>query len=311
MPDVVLVHIGCTTGPIITSSRPPELFLHCVQQYFTFNDGALYILTDRENIPYLPKHDKVIPVALEDYHSNKIGRFHAVYEHGVRDFWTACATRFMYLENFLQKNNLCNICHFDNDVLVYFNLADYRDTFQRLYPKLAITPESPQRASAIFMYIDGYEALARMTDFFIEELEQHGEYGLAEMYGTNVMNEMLLISAYEREHKEGLVYLPIIPFGKHSLGYDAFEAIFDPGSWGEVVDGTRKGKTVGWHAPGAYISQLLKQHPSYTVIWETENDLKCPYLKHDGKLTKINNLHIHTKNLAAFVSKQTVGGSNA
>lgn len=302
MPDVVLVHIGCTSGPFVTTFRPPEWLWHCVQQYFTFNDGPIYILTDRENIPYLPKHDKIVPAALEDYHSSKIGRFHAVYEHGMRDFWTAAATRFFCLESFMQDNDLRHICHFDNDVLVYFNLADYHDTFQRLYPKLAITPESPQRASAIFMYIDGYEALARMTDFYIGELEQHGEFGLAEMYGTNVMNEMLLTAGYGRKHKEGLAYLPIIPFGKHSLGCDAFEAIFDPGSWGEVVDGTRKGKSVGHHAPGAYVAQWLKENLG-SVIWETENGLKCPYLSYDGRLVKINNLHIHSKNLRKFLSR--------
>lgn len=305
MPDSVLVHVGCTSGPFVTTFRPPEWMWHCVQQYFTFNDGNLYILTDRENIPYLPKHDKVIPAALEDYHSDKIHRFHAVYEHGIRDFWTVCATRFIYLERFLQNNDLQHVCHFDNDVLLYFNIADYQDAFQRFCPGLAITPESPRKVSAIFMYIDNYKALAGMTDFFIEELERHSESGLKKMYNTDVIVEMLLIAAYARKEGGRVTYLPIIPFGEHSLGLDEFGAIFDPGSWGEVVDGTRQGKLVGHHSPLAYIAQLLREHPGYTVVWRTENGLRCPCLSHDGNLAKINNLHIHTKNLSAFMSKQT------
>ncbi len=302
MPDMVLVHIGCTSGPFITTTRPPAWLEDTVKQYFTFNNDNLYIMTDEENIPYLPQHSKVIPVVLEDYYSDKIDRFHAVYEHAPRDFWTICATRFMYLENFMRDNDLKHIYHADNDVLIYFNLAESHNTFQRLYPGIAITPESPYKASALFMYIDNYKALAGLTDFFIEELERHGESGLMKKHSTDVIHEMLLISAYSRKYKDRVKDLPILPFGGQSVGIDEFGAIFDPGSWGEVVDGTRLGKSVGHHAPNAYVSLFLKEHPGY-VVWRKDDGLWCPYLNCNGRLTKINSLHMHSKNLSSFLSK--------
>jgi len=275
-----------------------------VQQYFAFNDGDLYILTDRENIQYLPKHDRVIPAALEDYYSDKIDRFHNAYEHGIRNFWTVVATRFIYLENFLRNNGLQNIYHFDNDVLLYFDLAEHHDTFQRLCSEIAITPENSIQASGGFMYFDGYKALARMTNFFVEELEQHGEGGLREKYGINVITEMVLINEYKRRYKDRVLYLPIAPFGEGSSGFNEFESIFDPVSWGQFLDGTPHGDPPPFCVPRACIGRMLIANPDYTIVWKTENGLRCPYLSYDGNLAKFNNLHIHSKNLAAFMSRK-------
>lgn len=302
MPDSILVHVGCISGPFITTSRPPEWLEHLVQQYFIFNDGNLYILTDRENICYLPQHDKVIPCALEDYYSDKISRFHAVYNHAAQDYWTVVATRFIYLENFLRENDLRHVYHFDNDVLLYFNIAEYHDTFQCLYPELAITPESPKQAAGGFMYIDGYRALTRLTDFFIGELRRHGESGLAKKYGIDIITEMVLIVAYKREYEKRVSYLPTTPFGETSSGFSEFGAIFDSVSWGQFIDGTRHGDPPPFHLPWTYVGRMLMANPNYAVVWKTENGLRYPYFNHNGNLVKFNTLHIHSKNLAAFMS---------
>ena len=298
----VLVHIGCTTGPHITTTRPPGWLEHTVKQYFTFNDGDLYILTDRDNIPYLP--DGVIPVAIEDYHSEKIDQFNALYEHETQDFWTAAATRFFYLENFMRENDLQNVVHFDNDVLIYFNIAEYLNAFQSLYPGIGVTPESPIKSPAGFMYINDYQSLERMTDFFIEQLERYGEVGLRELYDTDTLTEMTLIVDFKKKYPEFIADLPIVPQDQYA---DEFEAIFDPLSWGEYVDGTRLGKKIGHHSPGAYIVEWLDKNPNSAVTWKLEEDLWCPYLSCAGELTKINNLHMHSKNLSSFLS---VSGPN-
>lgn len=304
MPKSVMVHIGCTSGPYITTSRPPEWLAYAVEQYFTFNDSELYILTDQENIPYLPKHSGLVPVAIESYYSDKIDRFHAVYKCAPRDFWTVAATRLIYLENFMRENNLRHIYHFENDVLLYFNITEYHSVFRRLYPSVAITPEGPQKVLTGFIYIDNYEALADMTEFFVEMLEQYGEDGLREKYGVITVHEMLLMAEYGKGHKDCVAYLPIIPFGEHSQGFNEFGAIFDPISWGELVDGTREGGRPGSRFPRSYIGQIVVENPDYAIVWRIQNGLWCPYFSYDGNLAKINNLHIHSKNLMAFMSKR-------
>ncbi len=301
MPSV-LVHIGCLTGPHITTTHPPKWLEYCVQQYFLFNDEPLYIMTDRDNIQYLPK--TVIPLALEDYHFTKIDRFYALYDHAPKDFWMAAAVRFFYLEEVMRRNNLQNVCHFDNDVMLYCSISDHLGTFKAFYPGLAITPESPVKSPAGFVYINNYQSLGCMTDFFIEQLERYGEVGLREMYDTDVLTEMTLIVDFKKKYPEIISDLPIIP---QDQCVNEFGAIFDPLSWGELVDGTRLGKKVGHHSPGAYVVEWLKENPNSSVVWRLEEDLWCPYLSCNGELTKINNLHTHSKNLANFLSK---GGPN-
>ena len=294
---VILCHIGCLTGPHITSFRPPSWLKSCVKQYFLHNDDDLYVMTDAENIPYLP--EEVIPIALEDYHSDAIDRFQVAYGHEVQDFWTVAATRFFYIANFMRVNDLQNVSHFDNDVLIYFDITEYVDTFQRFYPGIGITPENSAKSPAGFVFINSHTALDHMTDFFVSQLEHHGEVGLREIYGTDTIHEMLLIVDFKNRFPEFITDLPTTPEDQY---VNKFEAIFDPLSWGEYVDGTRLGKKVGHHSPGAYIVEWLKENPNSSVVWRVEDNLWCPYLSCNGKLTKINNLHLHSKNLANFMS---------
>ena len=297
--NIVLFHTGCFGAHIYQHPDGPNLPSHldaCIKQYQLFNDAPIYFLTDAQNFPDLAKYDQVIPVAIQDYASDKIARFNALYDRGPRDFWTVAITRLMYIENFSAAHGLQHICHFENDVLIYFNLEDYHHIFGRLYPSLAVTPCGPLICSTGFMYIDNAQSLADMTDFFIETLEQLGLEGTKKRYGLNMVTEMGLLKAYGTERGERLGLLPILPFGAHSQHYEDFDAIFDPASWGQLVGGTRT------EGPGAkpddhYIGQLLLSHPGYGVRWRTEGGLRIPYFVYDDNWVKINNLHIHSKNL--------------
>ncbi len=299
-PKSVLIHIGCS-GPFISSRRPPDYLEYCIRQYFTFNKGDLYILTDRENIPYLPRHDQVYPVALEDYASDKVARFNALYNYAPRNFWTVAATRLIYLEAFLRENDLEHVYHFENDVLVYFDIAEHHHVFKQLYNhNIAMPPGGPTKTMTGFVYIDNYQALERMTEFFIETLAALGVQGTQRKYTLDMVHEMSLAAVYRKEKgADYLAHLPILPFGKHSENFDKFNAVFDPAGWGQFVGGTR---TEGPGAKCLYIGDVLEQNPAYAVAWEVEDGLRCPYFSYGGNLVKINNLHIHSKNLSAFMS---------
>jgi hypothetical protein len=116
-----------------------------------------------------------------------------------------------------------------------------------------------------------------------------------------MVNEMTLMRIYSKEYPELMKFLPILPFGDYSENYDEFNSLFDPASYGQYVGGTMNG------VPGAkpqdhYIGRLLEQHPDYTVVWKQEKQGRVPYFKYDGQEVKINNLHIHSKNLNLYVS---------
>lgn len=296
----ILVHIGCT-GPYIDGTRPPAHLTACIDQYRLFNTGDLHILTDRENLSHLPQRNGVYHHAIEDYHSDKVNRLESLYNFGPREFWTVAVTRFIYMENFLRKNDLRHVYHFENDVLIYFNIREHEHIFKRLYKGLAITPGGPWVSMTGFLYIDSYIALEHMTAFFTETLERLGAKGTMARYGLYGIEEMQLMYAYGVEH--GMGKLPILPFGEHSQNFDDFDAIFDPATWGQYVGGTRTAGP-GIKPQNHYIGVILNEYPECDVVWSVDSaGRRFPLFHCNAELVKINNLHIHSKNMHLYMSK--------
>lgn len=308
--SAILVHIGCT-GPYIDSTQPPAHMFDCIEQYKLFNDSDLFILTNKENLKYFASHhlftDNVSVFAIEDFHSPKISEFERLYNFGPREFWTVTFTRLMYIENFMRMQGLCHVCEFANDVLVYFNISDYASTFHDLYPGLAITPCGPQHVLDGFMYIHTWEALAHMTDFFVDRLRTLGIGGIIRERKYDMVNEMTMMHYYVEKHRDRVGFLPIMPFGEYSTGVDRFNAVFDPATWGQYVGGSRT-DSPGMKPQNHYIGVMLNDNPSYDVVWGVHIDtgtLYVPFFSYDGKLVKINNLHIHSKNTKLYMSNRS------
>lgn len=300
--NVVLVHIGAS-GPFIDSTELPDYFGDCVEQFSLFNDGRIYVLTDRKNIIKLKEYPQVIPLDIKNYYSGKVSQLCSVYDFPEKHFWTVSMTRFIYLETLMRTHDLQHVYHFENDVLIYFNISKFHHVFKQLYHNIALTPGAPTKNMTGFMYIDNYRALEHMTDFFIDTLAKLGADGMCKKYNCDMAHEMSLMMAYNKEKGSGrMAYLPILPFGEFSQNFDKFNAIFDPAGWGQFVGGSRY-EGPGVKPPKQYIGRLLRENPQYGVEWKVEDGLRFPYFNHNGNLVKINNLHIHSKNLKAFISR--------
>ena len=293
--DLIMFHSGC--------SLPG--YLECTfKQIRLFNpEITIHFLTDKEYMQdTLFAEFNITAVDKDDYYSNKIERIEALYERKPNDFWTITTTRLFYFENYIREKKLVDVFHFENDVLIYFNIEDYYYCF-KIFDRLAITTGGPDKCMTGFLYIRNAESLELMNDFFIDALRTYGKQGTMKIYGLDMINEMTLMRAYQIE--KGSLYLaklPTIPFGDESRFYKLFKSIFDPASWGQYIGGTL-GEGPGAKPEDHYIGQLLIANPSYDVIWKLdEQGRKFPYFKYDNNEVKINNLHIHSKNLSKYVS---------
>jgi len=296
MENLVLFHTG-TELP---------LFLNVTfAQIRAFNPEAeVYFLTDKQHLKNtLFDNYNIHALNKDDFYSDKIHLFEKNYKYAPDNFWSLTATRLIYIEKFMLDCGLENMYHFDNDVLLYYNLCKYHEHFKRLYAHIAITPGGPNENIAGFIFIKTGKSLADMTQFFVDTLQTYG-MGAGAKYHVGLICEMRLMKIYEIEKgKEFLGHLPVLPFGKHSENYSEFNAIFDSASWGQFVGGTHKGKTPGAKTASQYVGQLLREHPEYAVIWTKDNeDRKIPYFKYDNNEVKINNLHIHSKQLSKYRS---------
>ena len=285
----------------------PSFIKFGLHQIRTFNpDINIYFLTDTKILnDNIFKDYNIIPIDKNNYYSDKIKEYEMYYNYGTSSFWTLAATRLIYIENFMKENNLEDVYHFENDVLLYFKIEDFHQKFKELYKNIAITTGGPDKTMTGFMYIKNYESMSNMTQFFIDTLKTYGINGTMMKYGMDMVHEMSLMKFYGIEKGSYfLENLPILPFGDFSINFDKFNSIFDPATWGQFVGGTRT------DGPGAkpldhYIGRLLTQNVDWKVEWQIENGLKIPYFNYDGKkMVKINNLHIHSKNLDLYVSKK-------
>jgi len=276
--------------------------MDCIEQYRLFNSDDLFILTDRENLRYLPRHKGIHHFAIEDYHSDKVSRLESLLHFGPKHFWTVATTRFVYIENFMYHHNLCCIYSFPNDVLIYFDINQSQQVFKRLYGDLAITPCSPHQTIDGFMYIDNWTSLSHMTDFFVRLITRLGRDSIKKVYGHGMVNEMSLMKIYADRQPGRVGDLPILPTDEF---FSDFNAIFDPASWGQFVGGTR-GQGPGFKSSMHYVGRVLIEHPEYEVVWK----LGVPWLVYGNRLVRINNLHIHSKNTHLYRSDVKGGVDN-
>jgi len=264
----------------------------------------VYFLTDKELLSKdIFKKYNIIALDKDDFYSDKIKQFESKFNYNSNNFWTLAATRLVYIENFLKEYNLEDVYHFENDVLLYYNLEEHHEKFKEFYKNIAITTGGPDKTMTGFVFIKSYKSLERMTQYFIDILNQYGISGTIQKYKMDMVHEMSLMKIYNLEKGDDYIYdLPILPFGDYSKHFNDFNSIFDPATWGQYVGGTRV------EGPGAkpqdhYIGILLNANLTWTVTWKNENNLKVPYFNKDGELIKINNLHIHSKNLKLYISE--------
>jgi hypothetical protein len=288
--DTVMFHTG----------KFPSFLEYNFRQFRLFNPFAnVYFITDKQHLnnTVFKKYD-ILPFDKELYYSDKVRQFEVLFNYGANDFWTVTATRFIYIENFMRESNLMNIYHFENDVLIYYDLRDHDERFKSLYDNMAITIGGEIVAMTGFMFIKHYRALSAMTSYFIDLLK-NGIQGLMDKYHIPMVNEMFLMRQFGLDNPELLQNLPTMPIGEFSENYLRFNSLFDPASYGQFIGGTRS------EGPGAkpkdhYIGRWLQQNPDYSIVWEKDKQGRIvPYLNNE---IKINNLHIHSKNLYKYIS---------
>jgi hypothetical protein len=278
------------------------------RQFRVFNpEVRVHFITDVQHLqnPLFAKYN-IIPVNKDDYYSDKISLFNLYFKYSRLpdqcQFWVITATRLMYIENFIRKSKLSNVYHFENDILIYYDLHKHHHSFVALYPNMAITIGGPDKCITGILFIQNRKALENMTKFFIDMLHKYSKIQLIRIYKMDMVNEMTLMRAFSKDFSEQLEFLPILPFGEWSKNYNYFNSVFDPASYGQFVGGNAQEQQPGLKPEDHYIGTLLRTHPDYDVIWKEEEKGRVPYFKYDGKEVRINNLHIHSKELYKYLS---------
>lgn len=294
---IVLTHIG---------QGLPEYVNICLKQIRYFNNNIeIYFITNNDNIVNNKNYwneNKVITVSSESLHNERIDKFSRLLNNGWSTFWTNSATRILYLEEFLKTNNK-PIIHFENDVLIYCDLKDVLDKSEKVFNRLGLTQGGFDRFMTGMFFIKDYESLNLLTNYWIEILENRKVDELYKKYNLDMINEMSLFLIYYME--KGCDYMdtfPSLPVGEKSKNLNYYNSIFDPATYGQYVGGTpivAGGAPPGYIDKNHYVGNFMLENMGK---WEFYFNEKKPYLIFEDKEYRINNLHIHSKNLHLYES---------
>lgn len=295
MNSIVLVHLGGQFFDYIND---------CIEQIKKFNNCDVYLVCeDIHKDKVLDKKVIFVPINTlpqNDKHQtfNNTTQLNRNFRGG---FWKFATERFFLLERVMEIFKLENVFHLENDNLIFSNLEDYVKIFEDEYNIAAIF-DNDDRCIPGFMYFKDLSSISDFTSFIL---------------GKNGINDMELLPQYKKETNR-VKNLPILPSNydlpfksqtglttidekQYFTNIDKFNLIFDGAAIGQYLGGidprNQAGNTVGFINESS-----LFDISKFSFEWELDDKGRMiPFLIYKEEKYKINNLHMHCKNLKKFM----------
>ena len=208
--------------------------------------------------------------------------------------WRTAFERLFYINEFIKDSKLTNIVHFDNDVLIYKNIADISILLNDNIPNIGLTPHKKDELVCGFMFIKNSNSLEQVCEELLN-LAILGETKLEEML-QSMPHEMRLLGHLQNNILKDKVItsLPVSPIEPGNNLFNIFQGVFEPSSYGQFfgLDNTI-------HPDGAnrFIDRYINKELAPVF------DKYDPYVLWDNKRIPIFNLHIHNKHLDRYASR--------
>ena len=291
MHSIVLVHLGNHFFDYIND---------CVEQIKKFNNCDIYLVCEdshRDNVL-----DKTINfISIQSLPQNiKYEVFNnttQLNKHFRGGFWKFATERFFLIESIIETYKLENVFHLENDNLIYFDIRDYLKIFEDSY-NIAAVFDNDNRCIPSFMYFKNLNSISEFTSFILSK---------------NGVNDMELLPQYKNETNK-VSNLPILPLNydlpflsqtelttinekQYFNNLEKFNSIFDGAAMGQYLGGIDP-RNQGGDTVGFINESSLFDVSKFNFEFHTDDkNRRIPFLIYKNQKYKINNLHIHCKNL--------------
>ena len=304
--SIIFVHLG---------RKIPDYLFDAVCQARLFNEYAdIMVIAEQEAIDQsndllFNKH-KITLVPCEslvrtDAHK-KFNQETALSKISREGFWYKTTERFFYLDECIRQYELSEVFHMEYDNMLYVDLEELLPIFGS-YPGIAATFDSDERCIPGFIYIAHVGAIEKLINFIAEK-------------ATEGLNDMQVIALFKQQSAKEIDSLPIImpeyikQYGLcNELGHstkspkdyaqyiDLFDSIFDGAAIGQYLGGIDP--LNGPSSAGFVNETCLFNASKLTYSWHKDTQgRKVPFASCGEKIYRINNLHVHSKNLKEFSS---------
>ncbi|CAK0757883.1 conserved hypothetical protein [Gammaproteobacteria bacterium] len=284
-----------------------------------FNSCPIYLIAEQAALAAV-SFDSALAVTIVTVESLPTSASHAAFRKSTKvdrqfrsGFWTYVIERFFYLETLALRFGLENIIHLETDNLLYADLTVIVPLLARCYQGIAVPFVKDDRAIAGIVYFKDHNALARLTLFFaniflnnpgvqINDMDLLGV--LRQSFGPAVIDSLPVVPSDDPGPMQSLVGTQAADPTLYTRHFDSFRAIFDPGPLGQFIDGIDPRNAPGRKIIG-FINETAVYWPSryrYLLAFD-EQGRRIPYLCTANHRWPIINLHFHSKNLSAFLSR--------
>lgn len=217
--------------------------------------------------------------------------------------WRKSTERFFYMQELIALYNLKSVIHVEADVMLYFDISEFKDVFDR-YAGIGAVFDCDVRCIPSVIYISNERAINHLAAFIAEKASR----GLFDMQMLGAYR-----NRYSAEYVDNLPlimpeYLQCHAFmngtsrpQSYFNNIERFQSIFDAAAIGQYLGGVSP--VHGPPQPG-FINETCIFNPSH-LRFEWHKDAQgrnTPFAVCNGKKYRINNLHIHSKSLEKFKS---------
>lgn len=224
-----------------------------------------------------------------------------------KGFWRFASERFFYVEYVIKRYGLDDVFHLENDNLLYVDLGSLLPIFRDNYRGIGATFDNDDRCIPGFLYIKGVEPISKLNHLFAT-LAHAG------------LNDMQVLAQFKKTYPDFADNLPIVPDSynrlyqlinakrektsqaeNYSKNIKFFDSIFDAAAIGQYLGGV---DPIHPNSRPGFINESCLFNPShFTYEWRRDSlGRKIPFAKIGGQYHRINNLHIHCKDLKRFMS---------
>jgi hypothetical protein len=257
-----------------------------LQNLKNHNNDDVVIITDKKFNNYFDKYQVNI-INVEDLildYNKLICNLNNTFRGG---FWKLTSYRFNVIYEYMNKYNVQNIIHIENDVLIYKNANSIR--FHNMN-KLLLTMDSKNRCIPGIMFIPNHTILKKCLDLFNPSLNDMQNFSNCYYRLSEQIDSLPIFLEDSTNDVSNII----------TKNFKYYNCIFDAAAIGQYLGGVdpknKSGDTTGFVNETCVID-----YSKYKFIWKNENDKKNPYIVVNNNEYPIVNLHIHCKDLKKFI----------
>lgn len=287
----------------------PEYAVDTIYQARLFYNGLIYFIVDDMESEYIIELKEKYNVIIINYMdvvdrdfihcvSNNLHRFPIINDlKGREKLFIYSFERFFILYQLMDKYNLTNAFFLELDNLIYDDPYKWEEQFNN--KDMSYMYDNKDRCASGICYIKNKDMLQKFN-----------EYCKYYICTTNkFMTEMTSLYEFWELHKNDIQILPThwpsnkVPFETY-MNYNTYnDTIFDSAGLGIYLGGMDPHHTKGVITKGLKSIWSAIDYTHYKYNWKIdEKGRKIPYILYNDKWIRINNLHIHSKDLKSCFS---------